>query len=361
MADGSKTEKATPKKRRDERKKGHVFLSKDVVSVATLAISFFSFLFLAKTLAEGLGQVMTLAIATCSQFPFGLENGLQDLKMQSLIVILKACLIPLAVTLGAILATFAQTRMLISSKLLEPKFSRINPLQGFKNLFSLKSIIEALKGVLKISLLLVIIYLCLKDMMVDSPKYLYTDIPSAAEHILEVGKNMGMRVLLAFTVLSAMDFMYQWWDFERQMRMSKQEIKEEYKQMEGDPQVKGKIKETQRRMAQSRMMQNVPNSDVVIRNPTHFAVALRYHPGQDNAPIVLAKGQDELALRIVKVAQEHQVAIIENVPLARGLYASTELNQEIPPEFYGAVAEVLVHIIRLDQGAASKKAPKIER
>lgn len=361
MADGSKTEKATPKKRRDERKKGHVFLSKDVVSVATLAISFFMFFFMAKTIAEGLGQTMILAIGGCSNFQFGVENTLQDLKNESLVVLLKTCLIPLAVSVGAVVATFAQTKMLVSSKLLEPKFSRINPLQGLKNLFSLKSVIEALKGVLKISLLLIIVYLCLKDMIDDSPAYMYTDIPSATVHILEVGKSMGMRVLLAFTVLSAMDFMYQWWDFERQMRMSKQEIKEEYKQMEGDPQVKGKIKENQRRMAQSRMMQSVPNADVVVRNPTHFAVALRYRPGIDNAPIVLAKGQDELALRIVKVAQEHQVAIIENVPLARGLYASTELNQEIPPEFYGAVAEVLVHIIRLDQRAASSKAPKIER
>ena len=131
--------------------------------------------------------------------------------------------------------------------------------------------------------------------------------------------------------------------------MSKQEIKEEYKQTEGDPQVKGKIKQIQRERAQRRMMQQVPSADVVIRNPTHFAVALRYKPEQDAAPIVLAKGQDELALRIVKMAEEHKVAVIENVPLARSLYASTELDQEIPPELYGPVAEVLVYIFRLNK------------
>ena len=129
--------------------------------------------------------------------------------------------------------------------------------------------------------------------------------------------------------------------------MSKQEIKEEYKQIEGDPQIKGKIKENQRKMAQRRMMQQVPHADVVIRNPTHFAVALRYQPEKDSAPIVLAKGQDELAARIVRIAQEHQVEVVENVPLARALYAQTELNQEIPPELYGAVAEVLVYIFKL--------------
>jgi flagellar biosynthetic protein FlhB len=132
------------------------------------------------------------------------------------------------------------------------------------------------------------------------------------------------------------------------MKMSKQEVKEEYKQTEGDPQVKGKIRDLQRQRARNRMMQQVPQADVVIRNPTHFAVALRYKPEKDNAPVVLAKGQDELALRIVKVAEEHGVTVIENVPLARALYAQAELDREIPPALYGAVAEVLVYIFRLN-------------
>ena len=130
--------------------------------------------------------------------------------------------------------------------------------------------------------------------------------------------------------------------------MTKQEVKEEYKQMEGDPQVKGKIKQIQRERAQQRMMQQVPGADVVIRNPTHFAVALRYKPEQDNAPIVLAKGQDAVAQKIVEIAQANHVAVMENVPLARALYAEAELNQEIPPTLYNAVAEVLVYIFKLN-------------
>ena len=130
--------------------------------------------------------------------------------------------------------------------------------------------------------------------------------------------------------------------------MSKQEIKEEYKQTEGDPQIKGKIKERQQQMARSRMMQQVPQADVVIKNPTHYAVALRYQPDRDNAPVVLAMGQDELALRIIQVAEENKVAVVENIPLARALYASAELGREIPAEFYGAVAEILVYIFRLN-------------
>ena len=186
-------------------------------------------------------------------------------------------------------------------------------------------------------------------MFLESANYLYTDLSTACAHLVQVAASMVIRICIAFVALAALDFIYQWWDYERQMKMSKQEVKEEYKQLEGDPQVKGKIKELQRRRAQSRMMQQVPGADVVIRNPTHFAVALRYKPEQDSAPIVLAKGQDAIALRIVAIAEENQVAVMENVPLARALYAQTELNQEIPPQLYGPVAEVLVYIFRLNK------------
>ena len=186
--------------------------------------------------------------------------------------------------------------------------------------------------------------------MVDTfTKYLFTDLTTACSHLLDLAFQMSMQIAVAYVVLAAADVFYQWWDYERQIRMTKQEIKEEFKQTEGDPQIKGRIKEQQRKMAQSRMMQKVPQADVVIRNPTHFAVALRYKEDQDRAPVVLAKGQDSLALRIVQVAEENHVAVVENVPLARALYSSTDLNQEIPPELYSAVAEVLVYLYQLDK------------
>ena len=232
---------------------------------------------------------------------------------------------------------------------MKPKFNRINPLEGFKRLFSLKSLINALKGILKISILMVIVYMSIEGMFHESAKYLYVELQASCSHLFSEGMGMVMKIALAFVALAALDILYQWWDYERQIRMSKQEIKEEYKQTEGDPQIKGKIKEMQRKRAQSRMMQQVPQADVVIRNPTHFAVALRYHPDEDAAPIVLAKGMDSLALRIVQVAEEHKVAVIENVPLARALYADAELDQEIPPALYNPVAEVLVYIFRLNE------------
>ena len=210
---------------------------------------------------------------------------------------------------------------------------------------------------LKITVLLVILYQFLQDLVFQLPQYMYADVDWACSSLFEKAFSMVIRIVIAFTALAAFDFFYQWWDYERQLRMSKQEIKEEYKQMEGDPQIKSKIREVQRRMAQSRMMQQVPKADVVIRNPTHFAVALRYKPERDNAPVVVAKGMDELAQRIAKVAEENRVAVVENVPLARSLYAAVELNQEIPLEFYGPVAEVLVYIFQLNQKNGIPKKP----
>lgn len=348
MADSSKTEKATPKKRRDERKKGNVFLSQDAVSVATLIGACAAFFLLAPMIVDEVAGFIAFCIERCSSHG-DTEEILSDLAIQSVRLVLKTALPGLLVTtLCAVAATFGQTRLLVSSALLKPKFSRISPLQGFKRLFSLRSVIEALKGILKISLLLIIIFMSLKDSFRESSKYLYTDIATACGHLLDVGRSMIIKIVVAFIAIAAADFLYQWWNFEKEMRMSKQEVKEEFKQTEGDPQIKGKIREMQRQRAQMRMMQQVPQADVVIRNPTHFAVALRYRPEIDSAPIVLAKGQDELALRIVKVAEESGVAVMENVPLARALYAQAEINQEIPQDLYGPVAEVLVYIFRLN-------------
>lgn len=351
MADSSKTEKATPKKRRDERKKGNVFFSNDAVSVAVLLASFFVLKLTATPMVQQIYRFLQYAMGLVAGAAHtGLQDNLSGLVLEMLKTFLLAAGPLLATTaVVAVAATFFQTKLLVSGEALKPKFSRINPLQGIKRLFSLRSVIEALKGILKITVLLFLIYQFLVGIVDTFTKYLHTDLAVACAHLVDEGFQMVMQIAIAFVVLAGADVFYQWWDYERQLRMSKQEIKEEYKQMEGDPQVKGKIKEVQRRMAQSRMMQQVPKADVVIRNPTHFAVALRYHSETDGAPIVLAKGQDELAGRIVRKAEEHHIAIIENVPLARALYATAELNREIPPELYNAVAEVLVYLYRMDE------------
>ena len=350
MADSSKTEKATPKKRRDERKKGNIFFSNDVVSIAVLLSAFAILKFTGKIATEKIYEFLQTCMGMISDAGVGgVPGNLHKVSLE----FLKACAwaagpIAATVIVISISVTFFQTKLLVSGELLKPKFSRINPLQGVKRLFSLRSIIEAIKGILKISILLYLVYRFLSNIISVFSKYLYTDLAASCAHLFDSLFQMVMQISIAYVALAGADVFYQWWDYERQIKMSKQEIKEEYKQTEGDPQVKSKIKEVQRKMAQSRMMQQVPKADVVVRNPTHFAVALRYKPEKDPAPLVLAKGQDELALRIVRTAEEAHVKIVENVPLARALYAVTEVGQFIPPELYNAVAEVLVYLYRMD-------------
>ena len=345
-SDPSRTEKATPKKRRDERKKGHVAMSKDAVAVATLFSSILILRLSFQSSVESVAEFMAycLNLATGKIVP-----GLSDNVVVQMIGIVARTTGPLLLVTAIVAsaATMAQTRLLVSFEPLKPKFSKINPIQGFQRLFSLKSVVQALMNLLKITLLMILIYFSLRDLMSLSPRYLYADITGACRHMFEAIFSMVLKIGLAFLVLAAVDFMYQWWDFEREMRMTKQEIKEEYKQTEGDPQIKNRIKQLQRQMARQRMMQQVPGADVVVRNPTHIAVALRYHADEDAAPVVLAMGADYLAQKIVEVAEEHDILVLENVPLARALYAEAELNKAIPPDLYEAVAEVMVYLYKL--------------
>ena len=324
-------------------------MSRDAVAVASLLGTFAVLWLVTGIFVEQLGGFMSLCFASIGEKPQEAVSKSGEVGIQAVMVILKTVGPVVAVSiLCAVAATFAQTRFLVSTESIKPKFNRLSPLQGFKRLFSLKSLVETGKNLIKIVILLVIIFLSIRDMFLESSNYLYTDLTASVAHLVEMAWGMVIRICIAFVAVAALDFFYQWWDYEKNMMMTKQEVKEEYKQMEGDPQVKGKIKEIQRRRAQQRMMQQVPGADVVIRNPTHFAVALRYKPGRDDAPIVLAKGQDSLALRIVQIAEDNHVAVVENVPLARALYAQAELNQFIPPDLYDPVAKVLVYIFKLN-------------
>lgn len=342
----SKTEKATPKKRRDERKKGNVFLSKDAVAVATLLGSIFILRLTFANGADALGEFLEVCLELA-------RRGMADLTprwliFQAIWLVVRVCGPLMGVTiLLSIVATFAQTGMLVTAELIKPKFEKINPLKGFQRLFSVRSLVEAGKGLLKIAVLLFMIYRSLRSLIGVSERYLYAELLASCDHLFRAIFSMLVRVSIAFIALAALDFLYQWWDYEKQLRMSKQEIKEEFKQTEGDPQIKNKIKQLQRQMSQSRMMQQVPGADVIIRNPTHVAVALRYRADEDLAPVVLAKGQDSLARRIVALGEEHDVLVVENVPLAHALYAKAELNEPIPPDLYEAVAEIMVYLYKL--------------
>ena len=344
---GERTEKATPKRRRDERKKGNVLQSKDIVTVFTLIGGFYALKLTFMSSYSALKGCMLKYFSYMQNKAELSQDLIREMAFDSVLVAariiapLMACIVFLSIA-----ATMFQTKPLFVLDSLKPKFNRLSPLQGFKKIFSVRSIVEVLKGIIKISILFYLLYDFIGKQIIELPKLFTLEIPAACGYMFQTVFNMALRIGMAFAVISVFDFFYQRWEYERQLKMSKQEIKEEYKQLEGDPQVKGKIKELQRKMA--RMMQQVPEADVVIRNPTHFAVALHYDPEKHVAPILLAKGQDEMALRIVRVAEENEIFIVENKPLARAIYATTDLNQQLPPEFYGAVAEILVHVYRLN-------------
>lgn len=240
-----------------------------------------------------------------------------------------------------------QFKFQISTKPLKPKFSKLNPISGMKRLFSKDKIVELIKSIAKIVLIMFIVYSTVKDDWVYLVKFYGMPLNQAIEAIGNIVINMGLKISLVFMIVAFVDLIYQRRKFNNDIKMTKQEVKDEYKNAEGDPQIKGKIRSKMREASQRRMMQDVPKADVVITNPTHFAVAIKYDASTGSAPIVLAKGADYVAQKIKEIARENKVEIVENKPLARMLYANVDIGQEVPPELYQAVAEVLAMVYKM--------------
>lgn len=350
MASEEKTEKATPKKRRDQRKEGNVASSKDVIAVASLIGCFYCLQMLFPAIYESLRDTMIFQISAVESIEELSLGNLQMLGMKAVTVLAK-CIFPLGVIslVIGVVATGIQTRFNVTTKPLKFKLSKLNPLKGIKNMFSAKQVVELLKAMIKIIILGVILYGILKDEIVVIAQMMDINPLSSSVYVLKEVVSMVLKVGMVFAAIAGFDYFYQRWSYEKNLKMTKEEVKEEYKQTEGDPKIKGKIRSLQQSMARSRMMQAVPDADVIIRNPTHYAVALRYNIDKDNAPVVIAKGQDLIALKIVEIAEEHKVMVIENKPLARGIYASTPLGGQIPAEYYGVVAEILVQVFRMNK------------
>ncbi|MCL1808178.1 MAG: flagellar biosynthesis protein FlhB [Clostridiales bacterium] len=352
MADGGtgeKTEKATPKKRKDERKKGNVFSSRDIVTVASILVMFFAIRLWFPTMREHMDSFLRRFIDYAATKDSLSVTLVSDFYIEAAITVCVVALPLLFLSLlVSVVATGAQTKFLFAQEALKPKFSRINPVEGFKRMFSLRSFVELIKGLLKIVILVVIVYRFLVGRAMPLAKTLFMNLEQSTTYILSSVITLVVQICIVFVCVAALDFVYQRWDYERRIKMSKHEVKEEYKQLEGDPQVKRRIRDVQMKFAMSRMMQAVPTADVVIKNPTHYAVALKYDMEQDMAPVLVAKGQDEMALMIIKVAEEHNVFITENKPLAQALYASIDLNREISAEFYDTVAEILALLYRMN-------------
>ena len=347
---GEKTEKATSKRKQDERKKGNVFKSTDLITAFSLLITFYSLKFLSPLILKTTqGLIRRYFIAAGTQKAITGADTRIFLIDAYQVIGLTALPLLLISGLTAVVLTMAQTRMLISPERIKFKLSHLNPISGIKKMLSLRSLVELVKAAAKILVLLYIVYRRLIDFLPQFRTFVDKEVTEALSVFGDFILSIVLTAGVVFLLLGILDYAYQWWEYEKNLRMSKQEIKEEYKHTEGDPLIKGRIRELQRKQAMNRMMQSVPNADVVIRNPTHYAVALRYDPDHDRAPIVLAKGADLVALRIVSVAEEHNVTTLENKPLARGLFEAVDLGREVPEKFYQPVAEVLAFVYSLKE------------
>lgn len=347
MAGEEKTEKATPKKRRDMREKeGMVLQSNEVMLAVSVIATFVGLRVLGQHMLRSMGDAMTAYLgAVGNDFEFNIEfiqrNALEIIKYGVIIIGPIAAIVAAAV----IITVMAQTRGLFNTKALRPKFSRLSPIQGVKRLFSAQAVVGVIKGIIELLIIGIITYTQVQSRLVDFAAMPDMEPIQSIHYIAQAVYDIVMLIVIVLVFVASADFIFQWWQFEKKLKMSKQEVKDEYKQIEGDPQIKSKIKQKQREISQRRMMQEVPSADVVVRNPTHYAVALKYLNYEErdafSAPRVVAKGQDALALKIVKVAEENNVYVTENRPLARSLYENVNLGAEIPPDMYQVVAEVL--------------------
>lgn len=348
MASNEKTEKATPKKKQDERKKGNIFQSQDITSALSLLGIFLAlklvgpFMF---SLMKSMLQDSLTSFAKTTEITK--VTALEILGNTMIKVMILSLPIGLACIVIAFIMSGAQTRFIFNMKQVRPKFSRINPLRGIKNMFSVRSVVELFKSIIKIAVIGIILYTDISANIPTIMKMLGADLLTSFAWVCDTIFSIVIKIGALLLAFGAADYFYQWWEYERQMRMTKQEVKDEFKQIEGDPQVKGRIRDMQRRMAAMRMMQKVPLADVVIKNPTHYAVALKYEPNKDKAPRVIAKGADYVALKIIETAEKHGITVTENRPLARGLYEAVEIDREIPEQFYQAVADVLAFVYSL--------------
>ncbi|MDM7267539.1 MAG: flagellar biosynthesis protein FlhB [Aquificota bacterium] len=340
MAQENKTEKATPYRRRKLREEGNVAKSPELASSITVFLSSIVLFF---TGAYLFYEVVGL-IRLIMENPYVGYSSIFGLLSQSL----PRLLLPffLIAVLAVILVHIGQFGFIFTLKPLQFKWERLNPFEGLKRLFSLNTLFELVKNTLKVSLFIIVSYFLVKgdiDHLLTAPS---EDALSFILYLLKLIFKIVITLSIFAILISVLDYGYKRWDYERRIRMSKEEVKEEYKQHEGNPQIKGAIKRRMRQLARGRMMQEVPKASVVITNPTHIAIALRYDPERgDKAPKVLAKGKGIVAERIIEVAQEHGVPIIRKEELARAMYPLVEVGEEIPPRFYKAVAEIIAFIM----------------
>lgn len=346
--DQERTEPASPKKREDARKKGQVAMSREIPSVLILVTCLGFFFFGGAWMVNSMTQLMNGMFANLNGMLFSDILSARTLLVLSLQKALYVMLpIMLAVLVAGVFGNVMQIGILFSSETITPKLSKLDPIAGFRRLFSGKTLAELPKSILKLVTVGAIAYVMVIKNLPRMPDLMQLSVMEIMQEFGWVAFQIGCFVCLALMLLAAADYIFQRWQHEKELRMTKQELKDEQKQLMGDPQIKARIKSAQREMARRRMMAAIPGADVVITNPTRLAVALKFDADEMDAPIVVAKGAGEIAKKIRELAAEHGIPLVEEKPLARALYKTVEIDQSIPVELYRAVAEVLAYVYRL--------------
>ena len=345
FAGGEKTEEPTAKKRADARKKGQVGRSQELNTAFVLLVGFFTL--------KLLWDSIYLSIASYTTYVFTNLNQSVDTEniihiFIGIIVVLAKTAFPVmfAIMLIGLAINFFQVGLNFNTESIEFKLDKLNPINGFGRIFSKRSLVELAKSFFKILVIGFFLYRFIHEQILAMPQFMFFDLTTSLALVAEIIFQMAFIVIGVIMIMALMDYGYQKWQTTQDLKMTKQEVKDEMKQSEGDPQIKGKIRQKQRQMAMARMMKEVPKADVIVTNPTHYAIALSYQQGM-SAPLVVAKGQDLVAQRIKEIAREARVPIIENKPLARAIYAAVQIGDAIPQELYQAVAEVLAYVYRL--------------
>jgi flagellar biosynthetic protein FlhB len=350
MAEGElqeKTEQATPRKRSEARKKGKVGKSREIPSVAVLLAGLSTLYLFGAYIYNHIKSLMQDTFTMIAAPNLGLSEFLVlgNIVIERFIVVVLPVMIAVFVT--AVLSNVLQIGWLLSWESLKPDLSKISPIKGIQKLFSKQTLMELFKSVAKLVVVGVIAYVTIKGEMDRLPSLADLEVQAILLYVLKIAFKIFIRVSIAMIFLAVLDYGFQKWQYEHQLKMTKQEVKEEFKRTEGDPLVKSRIKKIQYEMAKRRMMQEVPKADVVVTNPVHLAIALQYETAEMSAPTVLAKGAGGVAERIKTLAKEHHIPIVENRELAQNLYKMVEIGNEIPSTLYQAVAEVLAYVYQL--------------
>lgn len=341
---GDKTEDPTPHRLREARRKGQVFKSMELNSAINILGVMILLLVFSAVAFRGFEDVFNVFFGTMLAIPITTLNVqvvFREAVMRYLVIMLP--IFSVALVLG-VASNLVQIGFLASTEQMSPQLNRLNPLEGFKKIISKKALFEMVKALLKIAIIGTVTYLFVQSRMNTMLLLVNQTAASSLKVFWNTMVTLGIIVGLVFLALAFMDYIFQRHEYKSSLKMSRKDIKDEYKQLEGDPLVRAKLREKQRQLARERMMQDVPTADVVITNPTHIAIALVYREGEYNAPRVVAKGVEVLAQRIREIAAEHDIAIVENPPVAQMLWKHTEIGEEIPIELYQAVAEIMAMV-----------------